>query len=179
VGIYQQYSENLDSEQRVGTTIGSTYISGQTQYESSTAVQMDYTLYEFGVRSNKREMAKIDRELVDYTLDESAQKLKLKLLDTYSKLLTHSNELKHYQNIKNLQSTMYFQTKRLYEAGKVDKLSLSDRAIEVVELDRNIEQSKSNVKEQFEVLSFFTKEQYDHGTHVLSFNTTNANIAYC
>ena len=174
VGIYQQYSENLDSDQRVGTTIGSTYISGQTQYESSTAFQMDYALYDFGVRENKREIAKIDRELVDYTFDESTQNLKLKLLDIYSKLLTHSSELKHYQNIKNLQSNMYIQTKRLYESGEIDKLSLSDRAIEVVELDRKIEQSKSSIKEQFDVLSFFTKEQYDHGTHVLSFNTNKS-----
>lgn len=179
VGIYQQYSKNIDSNQRAGATIGSTYISGQTQYESSTSFQLDYTLYDFGVRSNKREIAKIERELVDYSLDESTQKLKLKLLDIYSKLLIYSNELKHYQNIKSLQSTMYIQTKRLYDAGEVDRLTLSDRAIEIVELNRKIEESKSNLKEQFEQLSFFTKEQYDLRTNILSFNTnTTLNMNY-
>jgi len=179
VGIYQQYSENIDNTQRVGTTIGSTFISGQTQYESSTAFQMDYTLYDFGVRANKQAMAKIDRKLVDFSLDESAQKLKLKLLDAYSKLLTHHNDLKHYSNIKHLQTNMYLQTKRLYEAGEVDKLSLSDRAIAIVEIDRSIEQFKSNIQEQLEVLSFFTKEHYNLNTQVLAFRTNNSlNLNY-
>lgn len=176
VGVYQQYSETLDSEQRVGSTIGSTYISGQTQYESSTAFQMDYTLYDFGVRSSKEEMAKIDRKLVDFTLNEHTQKLKLKLLDIYSKLLTYRHEYNHYINIKKLLNKIYLQTKRLYDAGEIDKLSISDRAIELVELDQKIETSKSSLKEQLEQLSFFTKDSYSENTKILGFNRINSSI---
>jgi len=179
VSIYQQYSENLDSEERSGTTIGSTYIGSQTQYESSTSFQMDYTLYDFGVRSSKEKIAKIERKLVDFTLDEHAQKLKLKLLDIYSRLLTYSSEMQHFTSIKSLLSKIYQQTKRLYEAGEVDKLSVSDRAIELVELDQKIESAKAGLKEQLEQLSFFTKESYDEDIQPLGFNQkSSSTITY-
>jgi len=183
VGVYQQYSDNIDDTQRAGATIGNSYIGNETQYESSTIVQMDYPLYDFGVRSSKYEIAQIDHELVDFTLQESAQKLKLKLklklLEIYSQLLTYQSELKHYQEIKTLKTEIYVQTKRLYEAGQVNKLSISDRAIEIVELERNIEDLKAKVKEQLKKLSFYTKESYEPSTTILPLQTKKSqNLEY-
>jgi outer membrane protein TolC len=176
VGVYQQYSDNIDDTQRAGATIGNSYIGNETQYESSTILQMDYPLYDFGVRSSKQEIAKIDHELVDFTLQESAQKLKLKLLEIYSQLLTHQSELEHYQQIKSLKTEIYVQTKRLYEAGQLNKLSISDRAIEVVELERNIEDLKAKVKEQLKKLSFYTKESYQPSITVLPLQIKKSQI---
>lgn len=179
VGVYQQYSDNIDDTQRAGATIGNSYIGNETQYESSTILQMDYPLYDFGVRSSKYEIAQIDHELVDFTLQESAQKLKLKLLEIYSQLLTYQSELKHYQEIKTLKTEIYVQTKRLYEAGQLNKLSISDRAIEIVELERNIEDLKAKVKEQLKKLSFYTKESYQPSITVLPLQTKKStNLEY-
>jgi len=179
IGLNAQYSKNLDDSRNGATSIGDTYFSNQSQYESSASLRINYDLYDFGVRSNKIKIAKIDRKLVDFSINETVQKLKLQLLELYTKLLSYKKELAYDSRIKQLQSSIYQQKKRLFDAGEIDKLTVASQAIALVELDTKIETIRSNIKEILTQLSFYTKENYTLNTNFAPLDgSSNPTLTY-
>ena len=160
LGLNAQYSKDLDSDRRGSSSIGDTYFSDQTQYETSVSLRLNYELYDAGVRANKIKISEIDKALVTVDYHKSIEELKLELLDTYVKLLNIKEELRVMGDIKKLNYLIYQQKKRLYEAGEIDKLALSSEAISLIELDTKITTLENSLKDQLTQLSYYTKESY-------------------
>jgi len=107
----------------------------------------------------------------EYCLKEIAQKqinynlqlrdLKLKILELYSKVEQHNNAINTKSEILSLYKNMFSNKERMYKAGMNDKLSVMDEAVKIAKTQNDIENSKLELKNALEDLSYYTKNDYE------------------
>lgn len=160
IAFNSEYTKGLGEELGGVTNIGDSILNSQTQYASSSALKLDYDIYDFGLRSAKTDIAKIDRKLVDYEMLKERENLKLKVLELYAKILNSKKQLAFYSKIQKLQKKIYTYKKRLHKAGEVDKLFVTTHSILLSNLKTKIEQINASLDETLYQLSFYTGSDY-------------------
>ena len=101
LGINAQYTENLDPENTEAASVDNNVFTGVTQYETSGSLLLNYTLYDFGIRSAQKAMFEQDREIVRYRLSEAQRKMLLELFEAYRELLNKHYDLEYFQKQRN------------------------------------------------------------------------------
>jgi outer membrane protein TolC len=164
LGFNTQYTKDLEKSSGI-SSIGGSFLSDSSGYESSSTFRVEYEVYNFGVTDTKIDIATIKKDKVEYERKEKVQEFKLKLLEIYGKVLDDKIQLFYYQKIQELNRDIYKLYKRLFDAKKIDKLTIANQAIKIIELDTKIVQVKDNLKKLFVELGYYT-----HDTYTLSNN---------
>ncbi len=160
LGLNAQFTENLDAHGSGVASVDNTVFSDVTQYETSGSLILNYTLYDFGVRASQKAMFEQDRDMVRYRLTQAQRKMLLELFEMYKELLLRYGEREYYQSQRTIKYRLYRLMKRLYDAGEIDKLELSEYAIALLQLDESIERLKGEYALLLSRLSFYTGETY-------------------
>jgi len=118
-------------------------------------------LFDFGIQGKKVHIAKqeIAQKQINYNLQ--LRDLKLKILELYSKVEQHNNAINTKSEILSLYKNMFSNKERMYKAGMNDKLSVMDEAVKIAKTQNDIENSKLELKNALEDLSYYTKNDYE------------------
>ncbi|MCP4969768.1 MAG: TolC family protein [Arcobacter sp.] len=174
-----QYNKDLENEDSGLSSIGDSIFPDETKYANSTKLDLYWDIYDFGRRDILKKISLIQKKQKDYEIEETSQKLKLDLLKYYLEILKNKKELKHIEDSKELNQNIYAQKKRLYEANQLDRLSLANEAIKIVEYDRKISSLKTNINKSIKEINFYTNKQYSINTNFKSFkNNVLKDIPY-
>lgn len=162
-----QYSRDLETSKGRVTKSSSSLYEDETKYISNGNLNIDWDIFDWEARDKKKEIAKIDKKLINYTKEEKIQDLKLKLLEEYTKVLNAKKQLSSYLKIKTISEEVYENKRRLYEAKQLDRLSLANEAINIIEQDKKILEIKALIEESLKEINFYAKSNYTVNTNFL------------
>jgi outer membrane protein len=156
-----EYVKDLTDGTAQVTSIGSTVLVQNTMYQSSFMFTGNYNLFDFGATSKKVFVAGKDVDAKKTILKQSVRDIKLKVLNTYSDLLTAYEELETKKELLKLSKELSLTKERLYNAGQISRIEMTDEAIKTVRIVDDIDNLKLKLTTLLQDLSFFTGEQYN------------------
>jgi outer membrane protein len=140
--------------------IGNTVLVQNTLYQSSFMLMGNYNLFDFGATGKKALIAKKDVDAKKAVYRQSVRDVKLKVLNTYSDLLTGYEELAAKKELLKLYKDLSLTKERLYTAGAISKIDMVDEAFKTVKIVDDIDNLKLKLKTLLEDLSLYTGEDY-------------------
>ena len=156
-----EYNKDLMNGRGTYAYAGNTMITPYTQFRDMLYMTISYNLFDFGIQGKKVHIAKqeIAQKQINYNLQ--LRDLKLKILELYSKVEQHNNAINTKSEILSLYKHMFYNKERMYKAGINDKLSVMDEAVKIAKIQNDIENSKLELKNALEDLSYYTKNDYE------------------
>ena len=156
-----EYVKDLTSGQKQVNSIGSTVLVQNTMYQSSFMFIGAYNLFDFGVTRKKVFIADKDVDERRSAYTQSRRDITVKVLNTYTDLLTGFHELETKQELLTLYKDLALTKERLYEAGQISKIEMTDDAVKAVKVVDDIDNLKLKLKTLLEDLTFYTGERYE------------------
>jgi len=156
-----EYNKDLMNGRGTYAYAGNTMITPYTQFRDMLYMTISYNLFDFVIQGKKVHIAKqeIAQKQINYNLQ--LRDLKLKILELYSKVEQHNNAINTKSEILSLYKNMFSNKERMYKAGMNDKLSVMDEAVKIAKTQNDIENSKLELKNALEDLSYYTKNDYE------------------
>ncbi|WP_297433539.1 TolC family protein [Sulfurimonas sp.] len=148
-----EYTESLDGIPLGSESVGGITISNGTRYQSSAALQMNYNLYNFGATNKEVLAAKLSTKakIKEQCLQE--QRLYEQILEKYTDALKLQKDEKYKKEMLSVRKELYRAKERLYRAGQYSKVDLGDEAINIISLERDIENALMQYKQDIIKLS--------------------------
>jgi len=166
-----EYNKDLMNGRGTFAYAGNTMITPYTQFRDMLYMTLSYNILDFGVQGKKVHIAKQDVVQKEINYNIQLRDLKLKILELYSKVEQHNNAINTKSEILSLYKNMFTNKERMYKAGMNDKLSVMDEAVKIAKTQNDIENSKLELKQALEDLSYYTKNDYEiSNLHVQSVN---------
>lgn len=162
-----EYNKDLADGKGSLAYAGNTMITPYTQFRDMLYMTLSYNLFDFGVTGKKVHIAKQEFSQKKISYDIQMKELKLKVLELYTKAQQYNNELITKSEILKLYEAMFYNKERIFKAGIDSKISVMNEAVKLARTQNDIENSKLELKNILNDLSYYTSEDYE---------TTNLNI---
>ncbi len=173
LGYNSEYNKLLNSQTNGSVTVGETTINSGNTYEDSLSFRLNYELYHFGTTAKQIQMQHQEVKVKTYARCSEEIKLHTEILDQYSQALQSWEELHAKESIRALHKELYSTKERLFEAGRESRTSVADEAIEIINLERDIERSRMRYDESVISLSRLSMLPLDpKNAQLLSFTVT-------
>lgn len=155
-----EYNKDLTDGKGSYAYAGNTMITPYTQFRDMLYLTVSYNILDFGVQGKKVHIAK--QELVQKEISYNIQlkELKLKVLDLYSKIQQCNHAVNTKTEVLSIYEKMFHNKERMFKAGMNNKLTVMDEAVKIAKIQNEIENSKLDLKNNLEDLSYLTKNQY-------------------
>ena len=156
-----EYLRDLEKQSTPLTTVGNTIIPSGTRFQNSAGFSLNHTVLDFGVRRHRLEMARkaVLGKLAAY--EQTQRDLKIKIVDIYADALIQYKTLLSNQSVFEMAQQIYQMKKRLYQAGSLSKVEMTNQAIEVAQVVDDIQTNREALQQKLEDLGYFTQESYD------------------
>lgn len=148
-----EYNHNLDSQSSGSISVGDTTINSAVAYEHSVALRLNYELYHFGSTLKQIEVGKKEIAIKRLEQCNEEEKLYREILDHYARAQKAQSEQTYKSQMKILRQELYTLKQRLFDAGKESRVSIGDEAIRIIDLERDIENSRMEYEENIIALS--------------------------
>ena len=156
-----EYNRDLTGGRGTYAYAGNTMITPFTQFRDMLYLTLSYNLLDFGVQGKKVHIAKQELAQKEINYNLQLKDLKLKILDLYSKAQQYNNTINTKSEILSLYQNMFTNKERMFKAGIDNKLSVMDEAVKIAKTQNEIENSKRELKNTLQDLSYYTKNEYD------------------
>lgn len=156
-----EYNKDLMNGRGTFAYAGNTMITPYTQFRDMLYMTISYNLLDFGIQGKKVHIAKQEITQKEINYNMQLRDLKLRILELYSKVEQHNNAINTKSEILSLYKNMFTNKERMYKAGMNDKLSVMDEAVKIAKTQNDIENSKLELKNALEDLSYYTKNDYE------------------
>lgn len=156
-----EYNKDLMNGRGTFAYAGNTMITPYTQFRDMLYMTLSYNLLDFGIQGKKVHIAKQEITQKEINYNMQLRDLKLRILELYSKVEQHNNAINTKSEILSLYKNMFTNKERMYKAGMNDKLSVMDEAVKIAKTQNDIENSKLELKNALEDLSYYTKNDYE------------------
>lgn len=156
-----EYNKDLMNGRGTFAYAGNTMITPYTQFRDMLYMTLSYNLLDFGIQGKKVHIAKQEITQKEINYNMQLRDLKLRILELYSKVEQHNNAINTKSEILSLYKNMFTNKERMYKAEMNDKLSVMDEAVKIAKTQNDIENSKLELKNALEDLSYYTKNDYE------------------
>lgn len=156
-----EYLKDLEKQTSPVTSVGNNIIPSGTRFQNSAGFSLNHTLVDFGVRRHRLEMAKKEVLSKAASYEQTCRDLKIKLVDLYEDALIHYKTLQSHQAVFEMAQQIYQLKKRLYQAGSISKVEMTNQAIELAQVIDDIQTSRVALQEKLQELGYFTQDTYD------------------
>lgn len=156
-----EYNKDLTNGRGSYAYAGNTMITPYTQFRDMLYLTISYNLFDFGVQGKKVHIAKQELAQKEINYNMQLRDLKLKILELYGKIEQHNNAINTKSEILSLYKNMFSNKERMFKAGINDKLSVMDEAVKIAKTQNEIENSKLELKNALEDLTYYTKNNYN------------------
>ena len=156
-----EYNKDLTNGRGSYAYAGNTMITPYTQFRDMLYLTISYNLFDFGVQGKKVHIAKQELAQKEINYNMQLRDLKLKILELYGKIEQNNNAINTKSEILSLYKNMFSNKERMFKAGINDKLSVMDEAVKIAKTQNEIENSKLELKNVLEDLTYYTKNNYN------------------
>ena len=164
-----EYVKDLSDGTQQTTSVGSTVLVQNTTYQSAFVLMGTYNIYDFGAREKKVFMANKDVDAKKTIYKQSIRDTRIKVLNVYTDMLTGFEELAMKRELLALYKELALTKERLYNAGRITRIEVTDDAVKAVKVIDDIDNLKLKLKTTLTDLSFLTGEDYDVDVTVKTF----------
>ncbi|MEI7473433.1 MAG: TolC family protein [bacterium] len=162
-GFNSQYSKNLQGQNASVISVGQTTI-GTIQYQNLAYLGLNYDLYDFGQRKGKLNMAKKDMTIKSIEAFKTKRDLTVNIIDIYTEALSSYKTITSKKAVLNSYNGLFKIKEKLYNAGKISKIDLTDSAINMAKTIDEINKEQAKLQNTLNKLSFYTNEEYNDST---------------
>lgn len=148
-----EYNKNLDSARTNQVSVGGVTMDAKTQYEHSISLGLNYKVYDFGVMSKQLVSAEYDIQIKKIEQRNEEIQLGLEVLEYYTKAQSKEQEVYFKKERLRLLNEMYNLKRRLYQTGYESILSVSQNAIDIIDLQNEIEVAQTDFIESIKILN--------------------------
>jgi outer membrane protein TolC len=159
-----EYNRNLGDALPGIQSVGNNTFLSNTIYQNALSLNANYKLFDMGVRRQKIAWARKDAQAKELDRIQKERDLKVKIVQIYSDVLLTYRELKAKEAMLPLAQELFDITQKLFVAGVVSKLDVSENAMQVAQTSLDIQNLKSKLSEHLHDLSLYTHTPYDIAT---------------
>jgi len=160
LGANGEYVRTLTRGATSVSVVGDTMLGSSTQYQSSVAVTLGYSLYDFGLTGSRVSASRMELAEKDAAYILKKRELKITILRLYTDAYIAHRQAKFYEQLKLLQLELLSSLKRLHEAGRASKMQIADEAISLVEHEARLSSLNSDTLKALNELTLYTKTIY-------------------
>lgn len=143
-------------------SVGGTVISANgSKWKNVVGASLQYNLYDFGARKNLYANARRDVAIAQLTRSQEEISLSLQVLELYTRGLKTQEELQVQELARDMQQEVFTLSKRLHQAGSLDRLQMGEAAITLAEASQRLDELIMARAEVFHGLSRLSGEVYD------------------
>lgn len=135
--------------------------SSGSAYQHSIGLNLRYTLFDSGIRRMRYANAKRDLALSTVSVRGAEGEVKFEVLRLYARGLSLEKRITVRTRLREHRREQFALARRLYTAGRVDRLEVAESAIELADTARRLDDEKLEFHELLTDLSFYTGEEYD------------------
>ncbi|MCD8212917.1 MAG: TolC family protein [Campylobacter sp.] len=146
---------------------------GSTGYQNSLSLKLNYELYKFNATSLSVQAAEEKVKSLSYQECNILNEAKLELLELYYKILDDKDKIEIYEELKGLHRQIYDLSKRLYDAGEIQKTLLASKAIELVEIEDAMIQIRKDLESMLSEISNLSGIDIVLASQILPFQDSN------
>ncbi len=142
-GEYYEDKQNSYSTQSIGDTV----LGGETMYKNSVSLNLNYTLFDFGKRTQE---VGIQQDAVKIKQNRYCQKLheiKQQILQHYEKAYKSELQYRYNSSILQLKRQLFKDLQRLQRAGEYAKKDLALKALDIMNLQDKLYQQEQKFTE--------------------------------
>lgn len=159
-----EYMRDLTNGVVPTTVVGSTAIPNGTRFQNVIFLSANYTVLDFGQRAHQAEAARKRRGAALATVHQSRRDIKLQVIDAYARALVNYRALKAKEKVLDIEHQLYEMKKRLYDAGRVDRVQVAEEALALARTFDEIHQARQGLVAALRSLSTFTHKEYPPDT---------------
>ncbi|OPY76708.1 MAG: outer membrane channel protein [Syntrophorhabdus sp. PtaU1.Bin058] len=154
------YVKDLTDGTAQVTSVGDVILLENTMFQNALSLGIGYDLYDFGAKDKRVFIAYRDVDLRMTIYAQSVRNVKVKVLSVYSDLLLAWKELAAKKELLGLYRELSAVKERLFVAGRIAKVEMTDDALNVVKTLDEIDGVTLRVNELLHELSVYTGEDY-------------------
>ena len=155
-----EYVHVFDEDSDV-VSVGDAIIADNASgYKHSLIVTARYNLYDFGIRELTVANARRQVRVVELQKQQSSFDIHKELLKLYADSLKEQQRIHVLEAIAERQRTTFQLSKKLHQAGTIDREQLGNAALELAETLSQLAELQTRWKNLLESLSFHTRQTY-------------------
>jgi len=162
-----EYKKDLTDGLSGIESVGDTVISNGTNWQNSLSLNMNYELYQFGVKAKQIALVKQDVKIKKLLWCEEQTDLFSNILERFSSARKASIQQVMQSELLKLRKELYAIKQRLYRAGQYSKIDLGDEAIGIIDMERDIENSLMQYQDDLLELSKLSHIELDSNSDTL------------
>ncbi len=155
-----EYYKDLTRGTAYVNSVGDEVYASGSQYQNTYSIRADMTLWDFGVRAKRMEMAELDVLASLEGERKALLELKLAVLDEYTAACMAATEVRMRREMLPMLEEVHEILQRTFKAGLTDKVSVIEAQVEVDRARGEILEQEHELESRLANLSFFTGEQY-------------------
>lgn len=155
-----EYLRSLSGQLNPVTTIGNTVLPSGTRFQDSVGLNLNQKLWDSGITLRKIRIAKKDVSAKQAIYDQTLRDLKIKLIELYTDALMSYRAMKANEAMLDLSQQGYQMKKRLYQAGTLSGLDVTNEAIQVAQTLDELETLKHDYEKKLNGISYYTQVHY-------------------
>ncbi len=165
-----EYLRDLTNDQTQVAVVNNTIIPNTTRYQTSINVASSWNVIDFGARSKAVLAAKEHLAASKHAIALRQRDVKLSAIDAYSDCLIAFKNVANKARILDYRREVYACKVRLFDAGNIPKLEVSEAAVATSEALTALIHAKYDYVEKLKELSEFTHDIYDtNSTEIADF----------
>jgi outer membrane protein TolC len=156
-----EYLKDMTNGQTPVAVVGTTVIPNSTRFQNALYVGANYTMFDFGARNRLLAAAKKHRDSVRSSLAQYRRNLILDVIDQYADALSTYLALRGKLRIVDIDRELFQMKKRLFIAGRINKVEVSEAAVELARAFAEVHDLKQRLANGLRALSVHTHKDYD------------------
>jgi outer membrane protein TolC len=155
-----EYLRDFQSGQQPVVSVGDMVIPAGTRFQNSIGLSVGLNLTDLPIVRRRVLAAEIEVNRRKVLTESARQELYLTLLELYRDALSQNTSLRIKRQILALAQKAFSAQSRLYEAGLITRIAITDQALQVAQTIDDIQRLEHQFQTSLDKLSFYTKEVY-------------------
>jgi outer membrane protein TolC len=155
-----EYMRDLTRQVVPTTVIGGTAIPNGTRFQNVIYLSANLTVWDFGLRGHQLEVARKRRDAALATIHQNRRDIKLQVIDAYAEALVNFRALEAKERVLEIEHQLYEMKKRLYDAGRADRVQVAEEALALARTFDEIHQARQGLIAALRSLSTYTHKEY-------------------
>lgn len=156
----ERYNDLTDGNSQL-TAVGNDVFLNRSYFQNMAGAGVSYNLFDFGIRSKKLSISKLDKIQKEIMYTRNLRDLRLDVVELYSQALLYYKELCIKRDILATQNELYEINRKLKVVGEISEVNVTDEEIKVSELQTEIDELKNSLGKKISEFSYYTKKTYD------------------
>lgn len=156
--FYSEYTKSLDGNNQT-VYIGNEVLYGNSVFQNSLSVGLNYNLFDFGIRGDRLKIAKSDKVSKIAQYNKILRDTEITAVEAYAKSLILYKQKILLSQVVTLQHELFSDKERLYQAGKIPQTAVLEEKIKWNESKNELEKVNAEFEKSIKDIAFLTNTE--------------------